>query len=68
MASIRYIIKDRLERASSNTEKAIEYLREDDVIFSKYGERYGKYLELIRSIAELLNTAKEMIDKLNDNV
>ncbi len=68
MSSVRYIIKDRLERTDRNLDKCLAYLQEVDSIFSTYGDRYAPYLEMERSIAAMIDELKDFTEKLNDSV
>ena len=66
MSSLRYTIKDRLDRANEAIDRAMKYYKENLAIFTTYGDRYGNYSEYIKSLMEMAQSLKDLTQKLND--
>lgn len=66
MAVGRKYVRERLTMAKNHIYTAQDRLAEAYAQFAEYGEYYGKYKDALTAVAELLELAKDYIDKLLD--
>ena len=64
MSMNRKVLRDKLQRAINHLEDANNFLAEAYGMFAKYGNHYGKYKEYLIGIGQMIEFAKENLERI----